>query len=451
MRSNIKRRRVRSRESGSFWLSFSDMMSVLVLVFIFVIFSMMLSLAQSKEQLDRQKDQLAKIEEEMQIAKVLMEESEKELTEKEAQLLLLTDELNGQKVILAQQEEELKEQEALIQKQQEEIADRVILLDSQKAQLDELVKDAEARIELLGDQQEKLAASEALVLTLTSELEKKNDENNKLSQRLILLQNNESMYQSRIDQLLVQIDEKKKELDRLGIDYGNLLSASNAAKQELEQARNVMQTQSNQLALYQKELTEKQTQLEQMVGVKAQIIEALSTELERHNIVVSVDAQTGAIALPSEMLFAVGENQLSGTGMSYLDRFLPVYLNVLLSEEFKPHVAEIIIEGHTDSTGKSGRDAYLYNLELSQRRALSVSNYILRPQYMAGNLLLDGQQMNELRTLITASGRSFSALIYNEDGTENMKASRRVEIKFRLKDDETIQATEALLRLMETN
>ena len=110
MRSNIKRRRVRSRESGSFWLSFSDMMSVLVLVFIFVIFSMMLSLAQSKEQLDRQKDQLAKIEEEMQIAKVLMEESEKELTEKEAQLLLLTDELNGQKVILAQQEEELKEQ-----------------------------------------------------------------------------------------------------------------------------------------------------------------------------------------------------------------------------------------------------------------------------------------------------------------------------------------------------
>ena len=39
-----RRRRTVSRETGSFWLSFSDMMSVLVLVFIFVIFSMMLSL-----------------------------------------------------------------------------------------------------------------------------------------------------------------------------------------------------------------------------------------------------------------------------------------------------------------------------------------------------------------------------------------------------------------------
>ena len=71
-----RRRKTVSRETGSFWLSFSDMMSVLVLVFIFVIFSMMLSLA-------KQKDQLAKTEDQYAAAMQRMEASEKELSEKE--------------------------------------------------------------------------------------------------------------------------------------------------------------------------------------------------------------------------------------------------------------------------------------------------------------------------------------------------------------------------------
>ena len=38
-----------SGNSGSFWLSFSDMMSVLVLIFIFVIFSMIYNLKQAQD------------------------------------------------------------------------------------------------------------------------------------------------------------------------------------------------------------------------------------------------------------------------------------------------------------------------------------------------------------------------------------------------------------------
>ena len=38
------RKQTASSSNGSFWLSFSDMMSVLVLIFIFVIFSMMFTL-----------------------------------------------------------------------------------------------------------------------------------------------------------------------------------------------------------------------------------------------------------------------------------------------------------------------------------------------------------------------------------------------------------------------
>ena len=43
MRS-VRRKGRSGGENGSFWLSFSDMMSVLVLIFIFVIFSMMFTL-----------------------------------------------------------------------------------------------------------------------------------------------------------------------------------------------------------------------------------------------------------------------------------------------------------------------------------------------------------------------------------------------------------------------
>ena len=226
---------------------------------------------------------------------------------------------------------------------------------------------------------------------------------------------------------------------------------ANQANKDLKEAQTVMSNQSQMLSSYQKELEQQQAVLEQMVGVKAQLIQALSEELQRNRVEVTVDSQTGAITLPSEMLFAVGQNELSFNGMDYLDRFLPVYLNVLLSDEFRPYIAEIVIEGHTDSSGKAGTDAYLYNLELSQKRALSVSNYILDQQYMRYTLGLNDTNMRTLRTLVTASGRSYSALIRNADGSENRTASRRVEIKFRLKDDQTIDATEALLRLMGDN
>lgn len=201
-----------------------------------------------------------------------------------------------------------------------------------------------------------------------------------------------------------------------------------------------------QLAAYRDELQKKQGQLEQMVGVKAQIVQQLSSALRKSGIDVSVDEQTGAIALPSQMLFSTNSAALSDGGRKYLRRFLPVYLDVLLSEDFRAYVAEIIIEGHTDSNG-----TYLHNLQLSQERALSVANYVLSDGFMGDALSLNASAKKTLLGLVTASGRSFSAPVLDANGDEDQNASRRVEIKFRLKDDETIAATEELLKLMGAN
>ncbi len=414
MRAFNRRKPVRAKETGSFWLSFSDMMSVLVLVFIFVIFSMMLTLAEQTERLKKTEEQYTE-------AMIRMQKSEEELNAKEQMLILqsdklneLTEEMNRQAILLSEKEEELEKTLS---------ENRIIILDLEQRLNDEI------------------------------------SENENLQTRIMMLEGNKQAQQDEIDRLLIDIENQKKELDALGIDYSNLLSYANQtlnaledtqsqlanANSELDNARDMLSSQNQALSAYETELERQQKMLEQMVGVKAQIIEALSKELTRNNISVTVDAQTGAITLPSEMLFAVGANTLSGQGEQYLDRFLPVYLSVLLSDEFSPYIAEIIIEGHTDSSGKAGYDAYLYNMQLSQQRALSVTNYVLKYDYMTYTLELTQDQQSLLRTLVTASGRSFSALIYNFDGTENKAASRRVEIKFRLKDDQTIGATEAIL------
>ena len=101
-------------------------------------------------------------------------------------------------------------------------------------------------------------------------------------------------------------------------------------------------------------------------------------------------------------------------------------------------MADIIIEGHTDSTG-----SYEHNLELSQNRALNVAKYCLNMG------TLTQTQKTRLKSIITAQGRSFSDPVYDENGVEDQERSRRVEIKFRLKDAEMIQRMNSILSSME--
>lgn len=448
-----RRRRTVSRETGSFWLSFSDMMSVLVLVFIFVIFSMMLSLVKQKEQLAKTEDQYA-------AAMQRMEASEKELNEKEtilatteAQLKDLTEELNGKTLILQQKEQELSDQAELIRSQQEEIDRTVIVLNDEKQALDEQLTAAETKLKALENSEKELEDNRVLIIDLRKQLSDSESENTRLSQRIEMLKSNAEASQQEIDELLKAIEDKKAELDKLGVDYQTLVSESENAKKALSDAESRIDSQSAQLTEYEQqldayrdELQKKQGQLEQMVGVKAQIVQQLSSALRKSGIDVSVDEQTGAIALPSQMLFSTNSAALSDGGRKYLRRFLPVYLDVLLSEDFRAYVAEIIIEGHTDSNG-----TYLHNLQLSQERALSVANYVLSDGFMGDALSLNASAKKTLLGLVTASGRSFSAPVLDANGDEDQNASRRVEIKFRLKDDETIAATEELLKLMGAN
>ena len=177
-----------------------------------------------------------------------------------------------------------------------------------------------------------------------------------------------------------------------------------------------------------------QQRLDDLVGVRTQIVRDLTSALGEANLKASVDSNTGDIMLESAVFFDLAKSDIKESGRTLLDEFIPVYLGVLLRPEYVDYLGEIIIEGHTDTQG-----TYLVNLELSQERALSVATYCLQMPSLSES------QLETLRNILTAKGRSYSDPILNEDGTINMDASRRVEFKFRMKDSEMIDEIRSIL------
>lgn len=209
-----------------------------------------------------------------------------------------------------------------------------------------------------------------------------------------------------------------------------------AAQISLQAQREQLDTQTTQLANQQALMDAQQQRIDALVGVRTQIIASLSDELRGANLDVKVDEQTGAITMTGAVLFDVNKSVLKPGGMSLLDSFIPMYVRTLLAGGYKDYVAEIIIEGHTDTDG-----SFLDNLKLSQDRAYAVAQYCLQDGFGA----LNAEERGLLRTILTANGRSWSTPVRNADGSVNKEASRRVEFKFRLKEAEMINEMRTIM------
>ena len=177
-------------------------------------------------------------------------------------------------------------------------------------------------------------------------------------------------------------------------------------------------------------MSEQQQKLDDIIGVRKEIVEELSREFGNSDLKVSVDEKTGAITFDSSILFDYNKSVITPSGKEFLAEFMPRYADVLLGSKYKDNISEIIIEGHTDTEGK-----YIFNLQLSQRRALAVAEFCLGDD----SDILKDDQLEEMRSIVSATGRSYSNPVYGEDGEVDMDASRRVEILFRLKDEEMVR------------
>lgn len=188
-------------------------------------------------------------------------------------------------------------------------------------------------------------------------------------------------------------------------------------------------------------LTQQQAKIDNIIGVKAEVVESLQKEFKDNNVNVNIDSQTGALTLDANVMFDYDEAELTEEGKQALRSILPIYCKVLLAEDYKPYLAEIIIDGYTDTDGD-----YAYNLELSQRRSLAVAQYLLDIQYE----FLSDQESLDLQDYLTVNGHSMANPILDADGNVDKDASRRVEVKFRLKDDEMISELSAIMAETET-
>ncbi len=181
------------------------------------------------------------------------------------------------------------------------------------------------------------------------------------------------------------------------------------------------------LVEYQASLSEKEQQIQELTSTRVKIIEMLQEEFEKENIDINIDPKTGTIKLNESILFDTSKSELKKEGKEFAKKFIPIYVKILLgNEEVRSQLSQIIIEGHTDDVG-----SYMSNLKLSQDRTLSVAKFLLDDEF-------DYKYKKDLQEYITLNGRSYSDPILDKNGKINRDASRRVEIKFRLKEEEIL-------------
>lgn len=353
-RKAYARRRGGRVDSGAAWISYSDMMAALLLVFVLVL---CYSVYQYFVMLETK---TAELQEKV----TLLTSQEQQLRDQQAQL-------DAQKATLDAQQTTLNAQQTALTSKQNELSSALTAIENQRS--------------LLTTQSETLSAQEVTIAAAQADLKDKEDE------------------------------------------LANAQVALAEQQTKLQAANSLLTTQQEALASQQKKLDD-------LVGVRTKIIRDLSAALAKANLKASVDKNTGDIMLSSNVFFDVGKFDIKDEGKQLLNKFVPLYLKVLLSNDYVDYLGEIVIEGHTDTQG-----TYLDNLALSQDRALTVATYCLQ---MPG---LSAKQQETLRKLLTAKGRSYSDPVYTSGGKVDMDASRRVEFKFRLKDSEMIDELRTIL------
>lgn len=145
--------------------------------------------------------------------------------------------------------------------------------------------------------------------------------------------------------------------------------------------------------------------------------------LKENGLPVTVDETTGLVTFGEKTMFDVDSSELKPEAKEMLKIFIPKYVEAIY-KDYGKNISKIVVKGHTDDVG-----SYLYNLDLSQKRAFSVA------QFIVGDEIGDYKYKERVLKDIEAIGRSEAELIKNKDGSIDRDSSRRVEIKYEISLD----------------
>ena len=179
---------------------------------------------------------------------------------------------------------------------------------------------------------------------------------------------------------------------------------------------------------YMDDLNTTRTRIKNITGIRLQVVQELKQKLGKN---INIDPNSGAIRLPSSVLFDVDSYELRPEAKKQLKATHEPYLSTLLeNDKIRENIDQIVIEGHTDSDG-----TYMHNLDLSQKRAYSVLAFIYS---------WDEKKNGLLQKYISANGRSYTDKLYR-NGVEDKEASRRIEIKFNISNKKAVEELESFI------
>jgi len=171
---------------------------------------------------------------------------------------------------------------------------------------------------------------------------------------------------------------------------------------------------------------------ESRISLFNELNEAFKKDFERWKL--KLDPDLSIKFTDPQVLFPTGRSEITPYFQTILSEFLPRYLSVVLQEKYKDKIAEIRIEGHTDTKpiGLSN-DPYIDNMKLSQDRGRNVLAF-LRNQTCFQSLRND--EMERLQYWLTANGLSFGRtvdreykLTFESNRDIDNDKSRRVEFR----------------------
>lgn len=126
-----------------------------------------------------------------------------------------------------------------------------------------------------------------------------------------------------------------------------------------------------------------------------------------------------------DVLFARNSSEIKEAFKVILNDFIPRYIKILITPEYKNEIIELRIEGHTSSIWRKNSTqevSYIRNARLSQDRSFSVLNYVF-------NMDTVKSERQWLIKVLRANGLSYSKLILDKHGNEDLGKSRRVEFR----------------------
>ncbi len=369
-------RRKSTDEGSNFWISYADLMAGLLFVFILLIGAIVSKSMILKNDLHTKEDRLTQLSSALQ--------------SREKTLEALSANLQKNKALLSQRE-----------------------------------KDLFSKNRSLEAQMHTIQLKEAEIKKLTRMLLEANTQKDRLAGKLVIVQHMLNDTNATLNRKLRDYKGKIVVLSGALSDANQTIKANEAQLLKLANALDEKQTKYDSLI---EKLQHQRAKIKSLTGIRLKVIAALKDALGNK---VRIDKKSGALKLASNVLFDKGSAVLKEDAKGELKRAFEEYIGTLVTNPaIKPYLDKIIIEGHTDSDG-----GYLYNLDLSQRRAFAVMHYLLT---------LDIAKKYNLKPLLVASGRAYLDPV-KVNGVEDKEASRRIEIKFRLKNRDAMHEIEKVL------